>query len=306
MDMGYTRVNPFYLASIYGVTVLHRQLDKLLGAYINETNPGILINSSRPTGLMNMTCAHELGHFFLKHESTLDLKIEYGPHAALIEREADLFAYSLLTPSWLIPYVMNKKKWTIKDLTFPFFVYQLSLRLGLSYLATIHTIRRRRLISQTIANKLAAVAPKTIKESMLNGKEYNAYRDVWLIDENDQGLTLEPRTGDTLIVHLPSHSTSGFTWNIESISDLGIKLNPILEHYSKINPDQNTRIGKTGSMDFILDYEFSGERTARIELKEKRLFDPESPEIDDLEFSSEFHSLLPGLSFLTKKKILEE
>ncbi|MGT2458979.1 ImmA/IrrE family metallo-endopeptidase [Cupriavidus basilensis] len=109
---GYTRVDPTQLASEADVTVMFRPLDKLLGGFLREeSEAGILVNVLRPRGLVHMTCAHELGHYFLGHESTTDETVDIGMSAHLVERQANQFAYSLLAPRWLVVAIMNLKRW---------------------------------------------------------------------------------------------------------------------------------------------------------------------------------------------------
>lgn len=66
---GFTRVDTLDLAQRAGVHVMCRPLNQLLGAFIREEQPGILLNTERSVGMMHMTCAHELRHFFLKWSS---------------------------------------------------------------------------------------------------------------------------------------------------------------------------------------------------------------------------------------------
>lgn len=61
---GFTRVDTLDLARRAGVHVMCRPLKQLLGAFIQEEQPGISLNTECSMGMTHMTCAHELGHFF--------------------------------------------------------------------------------------------------------------------------------------------------------------------------------------------------------------------------------------------------
>lgn len=104
---GYTRIDPIAIAEDEGINVMVRPLDKLLGAFLREDSVGILLNHRRPAGMFHMTCAHELGHFFLGHGTNTDEQIDYGSGANEIELEADQFAYSLMAPLALVVKVLN-------------------------------------------------------------------------------------------------------------------------------------------------------------------------------------------------------
>ena len=99
---GYTRVDAELIAGASDVVVLYRKLELLLGGFLREDGtPGIIVNWDRPRGLVHMTCAHELGHFVLGHESTSDTTVDVGQEAELVEQTANQFAYALLAPAWL-------------------------------------------------------------------------------------------------------------------------------------------------------------------------------------------------------------
>jgi len=161
---GYTRVDPFQIAHSADVIVMLRPLQKLLGAFVRQDQPGILVNSERPAGLIQMTCAHELGHYFLDHESSTDHNLDYAQNAHRKELEADWFAYSLVAPRWAIANIMKKKRWGAIDLNHPFILYQLSLRLGISYQATVWSLRRQELIDHRLAQHLIKHKPSEIKK----------------------------------------------------------------------------------------------------------------------------------------------
>lgn len=70
------------------------------GIYATRPKPMILISSLRPLSRRAFTCAHELGHHFFGHGSTIDeLKeesesVDFQPHEFL----ADTFGGFLLMP----------------------------------------------------------------------------------------------------------------------------------------------------------------------------------------------------------------
>ena len=54
------------------VPLLLRPLKSLLGAYLREPSPGLLVTTERPMSIQRFTAAHELGHYYLGHEPSLD------------------------------------------------------------------------------------------------------------------------------------------------------------------------------------------------------------------------------------------
>ena len=198
IQSGFSRIDPMLLAQDQDVPVmLTEQLDKLLGAFLREGRPGIIVNSDRPIGMMHMTCAHELGHYFLGHVSTHDEHIDYGDTDSVTEQEANQFAYQLMAPMWLVVRTVKAKGWSRTNLIQPAVVYQLSLRLGISYTAMAWALARLKLITHAQASALCFAKPKALKENMLPpGGALDRTADVWVLGSRDKDWIIEPRCTD--------------------------------------------------------------------------------------------------------------
>lgn len=224
---GYTRVDPLWIAATQGVMVMRRPLEKLLGAFVRESTPGIMVNSERSRGLIHLTCAHELGHYFLGHESTADEHIQYDKDAALQEREADWFAYCLLTSRATLAQALRRKGWSINSLRDPQNLYQLSLRIGVSYAAMAWSLARLKLWDRSDVDRMTRVEPAEIKRSILGRCDFEVRNDVWLLDERDRELILEPSVRDHVLFRLPNHAPSGYLWSLDEVRSEGFKIQPL-------------------------------------------------------------------------------
>jgi len=152
------------------VPLLLRPLQGLIGAYLSEPAPGILVTTQRPMSVQRFTAAHELGHFSLRHEPSLDdekmlrrMPLSMQPGSDLQEVEADAFAVEFMMPRWLIGWHAVRQGWTAKDFTRPNVVYQLSLRIGASYEATCWTLAGHKYIQARLARELLQTQPRTLK-----------------------------------------------------------------------------------------------------------------------------------------------
>ncbi|MGY3326266.1 ImmA/IrrE family metallo-endopeptidase [Pseudomonas sp. TE3911] len=250
---GYTRIDPFRIAADEGVSVLLRPMEKLLGAFMREESPGILVNSARPAGLIHMTCAHELGHYFLGHQSALDETIEYGGKAEVMEQEAETFGYHLLVPRPLLGIICKRKGWNKASLTNPHVLYQMSLRLGVSYSAAAWSLVRHNILTFDVVQGLLKVQPAAIKQSLLQGQLPDVTKDVWLFDEKDQSSVLEPRPEDHLVVRLKSRASAGYLWqadSVEQVADQGFTLAPFVTAQA-VDP-QAVVFGADPTLDYVL------------------------------------------------------
>jgi hypothetical protein len=62
---------------------------------------------------------------------------------------------------------MKRQGWRPADMARDELVYQLSLRLGVSYMATCHGLQRNEVIDRDQCERLVSVPPKTIKKRIL-------------------------------------------------------------------------------------------------------------------------------------------
>lgn len=306
---GYTRIDPFQIASDSGVLVMLRPMEKLLGAFLGDETPGILVNADRPAGLIHMTCAHELGHFFMGHGSSADEKIYYGSNGALIEQEADQFGYNLLVPRKLIVKIMQRKQWKKKDLFRPGILYQLALRMGVSYEAAAWSLNRHNVMSVDEVRQMLRTTPVTIKKSLLGERLLDARKEVWLLDSDDRTSILEPRPDDQLVVRLPSHASSGYLWAADSAEELkaeGFQLEPLTVP-SVPSADNSLTFGGPSTMDYLL----SGGRAddvapVGVHLFERAPWDASSLAINTYKSHAQFEILKNGLTSQARKQLLED
>ena len=209
--------------------LLVRPLKGLLGAYLSDPVPGVLVTTQRPMAIQRFTAAHELGHFTMRHEPSLDDEsiLRRMPMAGAAaddfqEVEADAFAIGFMMPRWLIQWHAARQGWTVDDFRRPNRVYQLSLRLGASYEATCWTLVRHRLITPALARELQQTQPRELKIALLEDYRPQDYRgDVWLLTERDAGTRIDGSRNDLFVLRLKEHSGGGYLWNIDELAASG-------------------------------------------------------------------------------------
>ncbi len=311
IEEGYTRIDAEQIASASDVVVMYRKLERLLGGFLREDGaPGIIINWDRPRGLVHMTCAHELGHFALGHESTSDTTVDVSKNAALVERTANQFAYALLAPSWLVAQTMRRQRWGRNSLRNPSVVYQMSLRLGMSYKAMVWSLNRLGLLTVSEALRIVEVQPITLKRDILSGATLNDSRsDVWILTDADRDRVLEPGLGDQLVFDLPNHVGSGHLWSVDDIKSEGFSLKPFVRDARCVRPGRDVEItvGGDGS---VLRYELMapldcrspgeavpvlGSRKRSISLSERAPWHSGQAAIHQFNLFAEFERLEDGL-----------
>ncbi len=229
MERGVGNIDVFGAILQLEVPLLLRPLEGLLGAYLREPTPGVLVTTQRSLSIQRFTAAHELGHFRLGHELSLDDEniLRRSPFAdrpgyALQEVEANAFAVAFLLPRWLIAWHGKRQGWQGEDFADPQIVYQLSLRLGASFEATWRTLQRYGVVTPQTARDLSKVQVRRLKEALLEDYQPPDYRcDVWLLTERDAGTSINGSRHDLFVLRLEEHSGGGYLWNTEELKQSG-------------------------------------------------------------------------------------
>jgi len=230
IEMRGGNVDVFAAFQALNLPILIRPLRGLLGAFLREPSPGVLVTSQRPMSVQRWTAAHELGHYLLNHKPSLDGEnvLRRLPLAGsstvgdLQEDEANAFAVAFLMPRWLILWHAQKHFWTSDDFRNPDVVYQLSLRIGTSYEATCWTLVRNRLITSNIARELTQTEPRTLKRRLLGSHIPADYKgDVWLLTEQDAGTQIDGSRNDHFVLCLKENSGGGYLWDIDQLKECG-------------------------------------------------------------------------------------
>lgn len=212
------------------VGLMFRPLNGLLGVSLPDPAPGgILVSTQRELYVQRFTAAHELGHLRLKHSGTLDRKVDESGRfsAASDPREiaADAFAAEFLTPKWLVLFHARRQGWTKQHLEEPVLVYQLALRLGVSYHATCCCLNAHNLLAPEVVSRLQKVPPKESKRRLLRGLAVdNSWSDVWLLSDCDVESQLLGGPEDTVVVRLREHAGAGYIWDTSAVVDAGFQI----------------------------------------------------------------------------------
>ncbi len=309
------RIDIFQMAVDNNVPVMFRELDGLLGAYLPAPSPGILITTKRQKSVQRFTCAHEFGHFWLNHEQSFDDESMIGfaysnsSGGKSIERQADAFAFSCLMPRWLVVENIRRLAKAGLSLPSPNAVYQLSLRLGCSYSATLLTLENYRILSVADANKLKLVKPRDIKIALVGNTQVDDWhRDVWLITEGDEDAVVDAAEGDLFVTHVQEASTAGYITNTDNLVAAGFTLlneRILVEGGENCSDPIDPSTGIVGSFpthETILKSDSVGAK--QLQLRQGRPWEPPEDAQTVLDITVDVQSPAEGLSRQERQSLL--
>ena len=204
------------------IPLFFRPLDRLWGAFVldGEGDGGIIVTSRLGLAVQRFTLAHELGHFLLGHQSSLDKTVGFaGRYAsksrATEEVAADTFASELLTAKRLMVDSAARHGWNKQKLHQPDNIYQLSLRLGISYQAACWGLVTSEVLTPGEAGRLQKKPVKNLKHALApEDLITNPWADVWSLTSGDTGTFLEAGPDDLFAVRLEDNVSAGYLWKL--------------------------------------------------------------------------------------------
>jgi Zn-dependent peptidase ImmA (M78 family) len=237
------------------IPLVFRPLKNLWGATVTiaEDLKGVMVTSQLGLAIQRFTLAHELGHVVLGHEQSLDKNVGYsgrfGPDSLPVEEiAADTFASELLAPRSLMLASAKRHGWSKISLTDPGNIYQLSLRLGISFQATCWALASHKVISPAVAANVQSTKPKLIKKKIVDEDLLtNPWADVWRITENDTDTLLEAGPGDIFSLSLNERASGGFLWEL-------LDSGPRSEVISDTIKEGNGAIGEVSRREVLLRF----------------------------------------------------
>jgi Zn-dependent peptidase ImmA (M78 family) len=191
--------NPIDIAEKIGVQVWFQQTPSMEGMFVQTPDPQILLSSMRPSGRINFTCAHELGHYYFGHAVHVDL--DSGDEPLLLadsqdEFQANSFASSLLMPKTTVQQAFVRRQLAPASAT-PFKVLAIAHWLGVGYTTLVHNLHRSlQLLAADQATALLKHQPKKIVEAELGV----AVAGFVLVDRAWSAKSVDMQVGDVAIV----------------------------------------------------------------------------------------------------------
>ena len=280
LKTGTASIDVFSIITQLGIKLLFKPLDGLLGLYFPSESPGILVTTKRDLHVQRFTAAHELGHFVLQHKTvSLDEDVGFVARGSFgddfQEIAADAFAAEFIVPKWLLVSHIKKQDWSKNQILRSEIVYQLSLRLGLSYEATCWTLHSHGFLSKSQVNTLRTYPPKESKQKILNDLTPESwFPDVWLITSNDDGANLIGGPDDYLVFLLDEHVANGYSWDFSTPAEYG-ELEILRDERQT---DNNEKFGDPVYRRVVIQ----GNGVARVLFQEKQSWDDQSSPINQI------------------------
>ncbi len=211
-----------------GVPIMFRPTKDLLGATIavGEDVRGVLVTTKRSLAIQRFTLAHELGHIRLGHNMRFHLFDDEEDRPVseqadpLEEDTAEEFASGVLAARQNISRIATAQDWNSSQIQNPTTIYQLSLRLGISFKATCWALARCKMLSAELAKRIAlGTEVSKLKKALVSPYSLPDLRaDVWRLAEADGGTLLECGPNDVFAVIVRDSASGGFLWELAESS----------------------------------------------------------------------------------------
>jgi IrrE N-terminal-like domain len=192
-------IDIYALVQGFGIDV--RFLDvSMEGCYYKGPPTRIIVSALRPLGRRAHTCAHEFGHHWFGHGSTLhELQMGSGkPSQKPEEVLAEAFAAFVLTPTVGIRSAFARRGWAVETAN-PVQVYTIACEYGVGFSALVtHLAYALRDLTAGRRAELERWTPQRIRRLVLG---YDEQAALVILDQWNEARTVDLEVGD--LVALP-------------------------------------------------------------------------------------------------------
>lgn len=239
-----TPVNIFDTIRRLRLWLVFQPLSQVFGTYQRQNQTaGIAVNVKVHPAMQRFTAAHELGHHIMEHSAAIDPESNVTRFSGLADQElaAQMFAAEFLMPLAAVNAAAKRLGLQTPDVDAAD-VYQISLRLGVSYAATVVRLETLGLIDRQRSSQLRRTSPQPVKRSLLGDTELEDWRsDVWVVNPDGSDCDVHPLVGDRIVLNLPEIPSSGYRWYAESPTGC-----VVAEDELRLPSDDPAYVGVTG------------------------------------------------------------
>lgn len=190
-------VDPYAVAAALGIKVVFID-SSMEGFYFKQPTPRIVLSSLRPVPRRAFTCAHELGHHWFGHGSTID-QLQEDERAEADKPEevlANAFAAALLMPSVGLRGAFARRGWDRTN-PMPFQLYLIACQYGVGYATLLnHMSFTLREISAGRRIELDRWSPQRLRQQLL-GEDHDA---MIAVDAHNEAASFEVEIGAAVLI----------------------------------------------------------------------------------------------------------
>lgn len=202
-------VNPFDACEAMNLEVRFVDIPSMEGVLVREPKPRILVSAVRPPGRQSFTCAHELGHLVLGHDSVVDevdLLAESNLEGRVVDDDefaADQFAAFFLMPKTAMQSAL--RVWGLDPRTCsPGDLFKLAPWFGVGYTTLLgHLTFGLQLLPRDRYEALRKLRPQNLRDQLFG----SACSGLCVVDRHWSRPTIDICVGD--VVWFPENSVTG-------------------------------------------------------------------------------------------------
>lgn len=210
----FSPADPYAAAAQLGVKVVFLGAS-MEGFYFKGSPARILLSSLRPVPRRAFTCAHELGHHWFGHGSTIDqLQEDERPDASKPDEVlANGVAAFFLMPTVGLRGAFARRNWSMATAN-PLQIFIVSCEFGVGYLTLLnHISYTLREVSTARRAELEKWTPQRIRRELLED-EYNSFL---VLDAHSEAATFDVEKGAAVLLPLGGYADSGALVHVRSL-----------------------------------------------------------------------------------------